>query len=230
MLGRARADAIGLQRVTGVLFFIDPATERVTLAEVFATDRPAGAPANIDVYLDLVPDMDFLALPKGVTAQVIDNAVLSSGARADDGYLGYNTLGGNSPPQVRYGGVILFDGSGRLVNRSYAFRSRQTSTGTPPTILFNLLYTGSVAGTTPAPPAANFIPASGAAAPHDIQRSAFGLVLFDREAFLNNGSNDDPQAANTLITAGELGEEQWIDANSVPLLINRYNGTLVRGE
>ncbi len=28
----------------------------------------------------------------------------------------------------------------------------------------------------------------------------------------------------------ERGEEGWIDDNSVPLLINRYNGTLIRGE
>ena len=28
----------------------------------------------------------------------------------------------------------------------------------------------------------------------------------------------------------EQAEEDWIDQNSVPLIINRYNGTLIRGE
>ena len=59
--------------------------------------------------------------------------------------------------------------------------------------------------------------------------SSFGLVLLDGDAFANNASLGDPQATGATYGT-ELGEEQWIDENSVPLLINRYNGTLVRGE
>src|SRR5262245_2188336 len=71
MLGRARADALGLQKDTGVFFFVDPATERVTLVEVQAVDGPSPLPADApEVYLDLVADRDWLALPKGVTAQI----------------------------------------------------------------------------------------------------------------------------------------------------------------
>src|SRR4051812_709861 len=72
LLGRARADALGLQRDTGVMFFIDPATQGVTAAEVFATSPPAAPVAGIDVYLDFVADRDFLPMPKGVGAQVVD--------------------------------------------------------------------------------------------------------------------------------------------------------------
>src|SRR3954468_996764 len=40
MLGHARADAIGLQQPHGILFFIDPSTDRVNVAEVYAADYP----------------------------------------------------------------------------------------------------------------------------------------------------------------------------------------------
>ena len=44
-----------------------------------------------------------------------------------------------------------------------------------------------------------------------------------------------PNGADTFNDAStppsaEAAEERWIDENSTPLLINRYNGTLVRGE
>src|SRR5205085_2377658 len=63
-LGRARAEAIGLQEVRGVMFFIDPASQRVTAAIVRATEpkspeTDAGLGANVpkvDVWLDLAPD------------------------------------------------------------------------------------------------------------------------------------------------------------------------------
>jgi hypothetical protein len=64
-----------------------------------------------------------------------------------------------------------------------------------------------------------------------VQRSAFGFVLVDAERFRNNGNDADPQAdvAGTYAT-NELGEESWLDDNATAVLINRYNGTLVRGE
>src|SRR5688572_14273432 len=89
MLGRARNDAIALQVPTGVMFFIDDATRGVMMAEVYDTQENP-APGDRQVYLELVGDRDFIALPKGVSAQVIDNAVVSGTTRADDGYIGYN--------------------------------------------------------------------------------------------------------------------------------------------
>ena len=139
LLGRARADAIALQKHTGVLFFIDPATQQAMMAEVQESSRN-GIPSEY-VALDLVPDRDFVALPKGVYAQVIDNAVLSGGSggtRMDDAYIGFNTLpdptplGTPTPPTgsattTRFGGIVLFDAFGKLVSRNCAFPSR-TST------------------------------------------------------------------------------------------------------
>lgn len=244
MLGRARADAIGLQKTVGVLFFLNPNDGLVTCAEVYETDRPA-AGVTAEVHLDLVPDRDWTPLPKGVMAQVIDNSALDDNGtpndptddkvRLDDGYLGYNTaVAQGTITQVPYGGVILFDSGGRLVSRSYAFRGNKGST-TDRTDLMHLLLDKSITSTTTGTVADiiphRILPAAPPNPATPTQRSAFGFVLLDGESFSNNGGNDDPQATGaTVITAGERGEEQWIDENSVPLLINRYNGTLIRGE
>ena len=64
-------------------------------------------------------------------------------------------------------------------------------------------------------------------------RSQFGFVVYDNEAFSNLGFNDgdsqfgDPSPRET---SNADGEEKWLDTNALPVLINRYNGTLVRGE
>lgn len=242
MLGRARADAIGLQKDVGVLFFVNPNDGLVTCAEVVETDKPASG-IIAEVHLDLLPDRDFMQLPKGVMAQVIDNCALDDNGtpndasddtvRLDDAYLGYNTaVARGTVPQVSYGGVILFDSGGRLVSRTYAFRGNKGST-TDRTDLMHLLLDKSITSTTTGS-VQDIFPypvntAAGAFIP--LQRSAFGLVLIDGEGFANNGDNIDPQATGApAITANERGEETWIDENSVPLLVNRYNGTLVRGE
>ncbi len=101
-------------------------------------------------------------------------------------------------------------------------------------LLYNLLFNGKFTPDSPSktPTAEDFArPANNQPVADSLMRSGFGLVLFDREAFLNNGTDEDPQASeSTAYGVPERGEETWIDDNSVPLLINRYNGTLVRGE
>jgi hypothetical protein len=69
-------------------------------------------------------------------------------------------------------------------------------------------------------------------------RSNFGFVLFDQESFRNlfgtpqdpDGDRDPQVESGGRITPAEQKEEAWLDANAVPVLINRYNGTLIRGE
>jgi hypothetical protein len=73
--------------------------------------------------------------------------------------------------------------------------------------------------------------------------SQFGLVLYDREAFkgMQNAGTATPSDGdwltqkslpgvkpNTLLD--EQNEETWLDRNAMPLLVNRYNGTLIKGE
>src|SRR5687768_16177940 len=126
LLGRARMEAMGLQEYRGVFFYIDPATDRVHAALV-AGVTPQGTttadPGGVH-YLDLLPDRDYLAMPPGIGVQTIDDAALNGTSRQDDGYIGYNRLAGGSPgkpPKLQYGGVILFDGNGRLANDPYGF-------------------------------------------------------------------------------------------------------------
>ena len=40
----------------------------------------------------------------------------------------------------------------------------------------------------------------------------------------------DPQFAGGGYDDDEAREERWLDQNATPVLINRYNGTLIRGE
>ncbi|MGH7213994.1 MAG: prepilin-type N-terminal cleavage/methylation domain-containing protein [Tepidisphaeraceae bacterium] len=220
LLGRARAEAIGLQEHRGVMFYIDPANERVTVALVREADYPAGAPMA-DVYLDLVGDTDVLTLPPGVGLQVIDDCAVAAGVRGDDGYLGFNDPGGG----ILVGGVILFDSNGQLAPRTYGIR---TTAGAGATTLiedrFNL--DGGAGG-------AEFVSIGPPATP---SRAQFGFVLFDRDAFTGwGGALDDAQisgAAYGTVAAppSEAYEEDQIDKNATPLLVNRYNGTLIRSE
>ena len=72
--------------------------------------------------------------------------------------------------------------------------------------------------------------------------SAFGFVLFDGVTFLESiGADDpstnpdlrgrtDPQVSGPKNPHNEDAEETWIDENSTPLIVNRYNGTLIRAE
>ncbi|MDQ3439619.1 MAG: prepilin-type N-terminal cleavage/methylation domain-containing protein [Planctomycetota bacterium] len=224
MLGRARSDAIGLQVPTGVMFFIDNATRGVMMAEVYDTGARLG---DRQVYLELVGDRDFLPLPKGVSAQVVDKAVFATGVRADDGYLGYNVYPFNDPnPTFRYGGVIMFDAQGRLYNPTYGF---DFTTSGAASRMGKLFANDPNLTAAPAP----------AFDPPVALTSGYGVALFDREAFINGSGSGDEDTANRDFQVGgtgaptiatERGEEGWIDDNSVPLLINRYNGTLVRGE
>jgi hypothetical protein len=63
--------------------------------------------------------------------------------------------------------------------------------------------------------------------------SQLGVVVHDLETWKNAGGDDqDPLNDNIAMAAdtAEVAEEQWLDSNSLSLMINRYNGTLIRGE
>jgi Tfp pilus assembly protein FimT len=153
------------------------------------------------VLYDLVPDTDPVPLPLGVGAQAIsDSNTLTGGTRTADAYLRH--------------GVILFDASGRLISSPYVI-SHYGIVGTA--VGYNVDNYSTATPTTLA--------------------SSFGLVLYDRDAFANqNFPTEDPMFDDgTYGSVGatppsEADAEAWLDANATPLLINRYTGTLVRGE
>jgi prepilin-type N-terminal cleavage/methylation domain-containing protein len=265
-LGRARAEALAAQRPTGVFFYIDPVTERRAMAIVQATDprAPDSQRGDFDVWLDLL-DSEPILLPGGIDVQLINDGS-RAGANLTDRYLGFNKQAvqhfeGSDNVSVgqlnlRYGGVIMFDGNGRLVTQSYGFRARsdaRTATGQSATRLTrmgSLMYTGfdspmpdydPTAAPSPTPPEPKYKDISSSEKTSDggnPVKSALGLVLVDLEQFKTKSelSDGDPQitAATTptayQTSAAEIAEESWLDENATPMLINRYNGTLVKGQ
>lgn len=257
LLGRARNEAIGLQEVRGVFFYPDPATNRYVAALVrtpqfnswsggtgssylkgdyvintagtayyvcIEDNSPAIAVTNssywrqCDQYaIDLIPDSDSITLPQGVGLQMIcDSKILPPAARASDGYLRC--------------GAVLFDAAGRLSNRR-----------------ISVAYAGLLGqkmGLFPTSGTPENYPALTWAGP--FLEAQFGFVLFDREQFRAQSSfseNDrvipfpnptnSPEMqrpANYTTGSPEYLEEQWLDGNSTAILINRYNGSLVKGE
>ncbi|HLL90989.1 MAG TPA: prepilin-type N-terminal cleavage/methylation domain-containing protein [Tepidisphaeraceae bacterium] len=119
-------------------------------------------------------------------------------------------------PQDRYlqTGMVLFDRSGQLVVTPYEIA--------PNTPLARLVdSTGDVQ-----------IPAATDTRP---MLSGTAMALFEREPWLNNGNEQDfrfavPSAPTGSPSADESEEEEWISSNALFLLVNRYNGTLTRGE
>jgi type II secretory pathway pseudopilin PulG len=248
MMARARTEAIGYQRTSGLFFFIDPRNpDRVSCAAV----RQVAVPASLtnlpsEVYLDLVPERDFLILPPNIAVQLFDDCRLqpNSLVRSDDGYIGYNTrLSTPTQPftsNTPFGGVILFDSNGRLVCQTYGFAIRpDNGNGAPApgavTGMGDLLFFSPNAYQNPLRPNVPgellLDPGVSSLTDDRTPRSQFGLVLYDSEAFHGKGFSDsDPQLDNQGPTAGELSEETWLDQNATPLLANRYNGTLSRGQ
>jgi type II secretory pathway pseudopilin PulG len=234
LIGRSRADAIGVQKPHGVMFFLDTATDRFAVAVVRAAGYPDQAlNPDRDVYLELEPDVDILQLPPGIMVQVLDNA--NAAGAASDRYMGFNKsavtpAGAQAATNTPFGGVILFNADGRLINRSYGFV--MTNAGGQLTPLGSLLMGAGYTGAEPV-----LVQPAFAGAAVGPPRSQLGMVLFDRESFEGQGfaagdldkGQTDPRAGGTT-AATEPDEENWIDANSIPVIVNRYNGTLVRGE
>ena len=214
-LARARTEAVGVQEIRGVMFYVDPKTERQMMVLVKETPAKTTDVAGV-TYMD-AEDADHIPLPKGVGIQL-----LADGAAGNqDGYIGFNYFGTNNTVQV--GGMILFDGNGRLSYSNYGFR--MTDTAGTATVMSNLIHPFSP----PAP--VDFVPAS-----TPLPVGAVGFVLFDSGLvkdkfgdYLPDSPFKTPTVAYSSDTA-EQSEEKWYAENATPVLINRYNGTLVKGD
>lgn len=235
VLGAARAEAIGLQKVRGVFFYLDSGTNRVSAALVQQSESalPADVGNPPELFLDLVPGRDPIVLPVGVGLQGIDNAdVAGSSGRKDDGYIGFNVF---DDRPVRYGGVILFDGYGRVINKQYGFLLSEPTGKRMEATPTRLAEAWGYSPSDP-PPATYMVARRGKNDPPPT--SLFGFVLYDAETFGgavpepgdDRGLAGDPQPTGGNYDQDEKDEEAWLDQNAVPILINRYNGTLIRGE
>src|SRR5437868_4618206 len=74
VLGRAREEASGLQEIRGILFTVDPATDRMMATVIHQTNPPTLPPysgpnfSNV-IWLDVVPNREQLLLPIGIRLQ-----------------------------------------------------------------------------------------------------------------------------------------------------------------
>jgi prepilin-type N-terminal cleavage/methylation domain-containing protein len=263
-LGRARADAIGLNQPIGIAFIYNPTLQKTYMAEVSFPDCPEWSTAvpysngsctkrttasNLAYYffstyvptppglpvtqpltaqvdrsywqwvggppIEIRPDTDLIPLPSGVGAQTICNCSFNNGARSSDGYLSV--------------GAIFFDGKGRLASIPY---------GIP--LGSRLIAASGVGLAFPDHSAAGQgigIYNYGAGSPSQFGvLSQVGLVVYQKDAFVaQNFPTSDPMY-NTSInylsgsTPSQLTEETWLDTNAAPILINRYTGTVIKGE
>ncbi|MEO6435346.1 MAG: prepilin-type N-terminal cleavage/methylation domain-containing protein [Tepidisphaeraceae bacterium] len=167
-----------------------------------------------DAELDTLSGYEYQLLPPGVGAQTINDPDPANSGTLRDRYL--------------RSGLILFDGSGALMHRKYLIRYPLPA-DTDATHLFRLM---GFDNRTLAPGLNNT--SVGLLPPFPIY-SQIGVVLYDQEIWKNQGgTEDDPLNDNVGYTANpaynEMTEEQWLDSNTLNLMINRYNGTLIRGE
>lgn len=239
-LSRARTDAIGLQKVEGVLFFIDPANDRVTCVQVIevppTTIPPAPRPIDRDaiVYLDVVPDHDVMVLPAGVLPMTFKDSgpPANAGMYANHRYLGFNSFASNPTPANNYagntvpiGGAILFDAEGRAISRSYGLHLIDVTVAPNGAVSLALSAMGRLAGFTA-------IPQTDWPPPTNVTqwlRSQLALVLLDRQNFDVQFGGPLAERNDPNLSA-QQPKEQWIDQNATPIFVNRYNGTLMRAE
>ena len=237
-LGAARAEAMAMQRVEGIMFFLDTSSDRIMCAEVMETSQQPTDNLRVQLYLDLVPDKDPLYLPTGIWLWTMKDlpAVATFGSNADafdqSRYLGFNFYNGSfagqfdnqtPAPVIVPGGVILFDATGRLTVRTYGLRMTSGTPSAPTqmaTFLFPNLQPGAITVTS--------WPAQGATTQWCLQ-SQIGLCLFDRETFLAATSGTTQYTPYN--SAGIVTDvNKWLDTNTTPIFVNRYDATLMRAE
>jgi prepilin-type N-terminal cleavage/methylation domain-containing protein len=115
IMGQARQDAMALQTIHGVVFYLDPNTDRIDAMYVQSVTPPSTTSITAQVWLDAVPQREQMALPNGVGLQTIANPSVTGNYPGSDRYLGFNP----SSTALKFGGVILFDANGRLVTQTY---------------------------------------------------------------------------------------------------------------
>ena len=172
--------------------------------------------------IDSLVGTEYQYLPMGVGAQTINDP---------------DPTGKIAQPRDRYlrNGLILFGPDGQLMHRQYTIAPPALG-DTDQTHLYRLMGIDQRGDLNPNATNPTFIVGNNVNYP---LYSQLGVVLYDEPLFKTaGGSQEDPtpdaQSYNPPwtngITYNEAAEESWLDNNALSLMINRYNGTLVRGE
>jgi prepilin-type N-terminal cleavage/methylation domain-containing protein len=226
MLQRARARALATQERRGIFFFEDQATKKtgmllVKLDEpVGGSPPPAGSIPNAYVLELDEQDEEIQPLPTGVGAAFV------VGANATGATVTANATATTYRPY----GLVAFDGVGRIVTvgnytteagdttRYPGDATRGQAAGTTNLKFFygNNIYPASADMSKPIGKAV-----SGSVPP---EYSHAALLLFDKHVF----AEVQPVGAEWRQLSTE--QSKWLDQNGTALVVNRYNGTIIRGE
>lgn len=235
IMARAREEAIGLQRTYGVLFTIDPVSDRVRATIVREADPafqppPTREPVPI-IWLDTVPGHDYVMLPDGIRLQtVFDGNVVRFPSQR---YLGYDATGFGDG-QAKMGGVILFDRNGRLIVRRYGLATTHHTPNpngvpvadSPVANIVDVFFRAQTPKTSESVGGLDgYIPFESSPGTGPWPMSQLGFCLFDRKTFTSAGFTDSDQGQQN-----EDAKQEWLDQNATPFLVNRFTGTLIRGE
>jgi prepilin-type N-terminal cleavage/methylation domain-containing protein len=230
MLQRARARALAMQERRGIFFFEDQATKKTGMLLV-RIDDPVGTAAfgspakgikdaNI-LELD-EQDEEIQYLPTGVGAAFILGASPASSSAGPKG------------TTYRPYGLIAFDGAGRIVSLgNYTTevndpdRYPKNDTTSKPAGVTNLKYHygKNIYPTSPVDADASKLHIGLASAAVPVENSQAALLLFDKTVYAEvqaDPSNDWRKLSTQ--------QAEWLDQNGTALVVNRYNGTIIRGE
>jgi prepilin-type N-terminal cleavage/methylation domain-containing protein len=223
MLQRARSRAIGMQAPRGVFFFEDQATRRTAMALVKIDDANL-QPNTTARVLELDESADELQLlPTGVGVAFMLGQVPQGG-----------TAGGPTTTVYQPYGLVAFDGVGRVMPvPGYMLRPRPTDALTkkryPPKGGSGDGYTELVERFQKniGDDVLQRLGTSTLAADQVFSHAA--LIMFDDAAFAERLASTDPTKFSTA-TDGANSQSEWLDQNGVAVAVNRYTGTILKGE
>jgi prepilin-type N-terminal cleavage/methylation domain-containing protein len=203
-LARVRNEAIGQQQHRAAMFILDTNTGRVSLMTLkesaYAPVAALGGYAA-DVWFDLDTNSEPVLLPVGVGLQTV------LGGTGGNRYVGFNRY---SMFSVRPGGVIAFTPEGRLFVGSCGMAF---SGGVNTTSLAKLLFNAPTNPT--AYDGCSWVYANVA------------LAVFDADPFLSLHGGEMAWEDDPMYGTAEQSKEAWLNENATPLIVNRYNGTLI---
>jgi prepilin-type N-terminal cleavage/methylation domain-containing protein len=220
MLQRARSRAIGMGDRRGVLFFTDQVTKQVGMLMVkvlepnTADTLPVKSLADVAHYpVELDEEStDLELLPPGVGAVVCSARDAVPQTRPD----------GSLDPNVAYRrvGLVMFGGTGRLEQLVCVLKPEQGDTRLPtPTRLMTAFRDRINAGITD-----DVFIGTGTDAKPGPYPSGYAFLVYDANVF--NGIEADQNYPDILVSDAQ---GKWLNQNAVGLVLNRYNGTLIRG-
>jgi prepilin-type N-terminal cleavage/methylation domain-containing protein len=200
-----------------------------------ASSPPAGNAnweASTQWSITTLPGLDFVTLPPGIGAQLVNDPVYATPTQPLDRFL--------------RAGVIMFDEKGRLIQTRYVV-DQFSKLG----VAMGLNTTSTLDGWTKdslPPLAMTFPPGNGAGDPAPLSGtpavalfSQVGVLLYDRLSFRDRGFSEADVHPITAPSASaskyyqttansEQQEEKWLSENGVAFMVNRYSGSLLRQE